>query len=1046
MLIAVSLFRVARLVVFSIMDRGKCFKPVAVTYSRSELLSLNHVPGRLNAGEWQRLVQLGIIAPRYHPTIRGTRGGTSKQRWIKLVSSYRPPPQSPRLVCQENLIHVVPASEIKQPPDITELPGFCKQIPCMVSLTRVSTPHHGSANLSNLTAIPLNRWELPAVVNTNIHGGLAAKLDEVSVLCEDNHVDIACITETWCSNKVPDAAITLRGYTALRRDRQDGRQCGGILCFIRECIPFHHWETLDSRELESLWFTIRPKRMPREFPCLTFGVVYHPPGAKDKPMVDHIIQCVDHITRKHPNTGIIICGDVNKLKDSYLKSSCQLKQVVSSPTRLQAILDKVYTNMAAFYADITVLPPVGRSDHRVVLCKPAPAETYKGPVISKVMKRNTCPQNKVRFIQALSEVQWECLYRAATCSEQYEILEATIHTLMGEYLPLKSSKRCSTDRLWVTDHFRELVQKRQRAFRSQDSALFRFYRNRVNREAKRLQKAYFEQRLNNLCAHSGQWWSDINVITGRSKSGCSLQGLANQECDGDMQMLADSINSFLQSVTEDFVPITPEDSFTIGQDFQVPDRYIIRVEEVQEKLAHIDTRKATGPDEIPSWILKDCAHLLASPVCAVFNSSLREGFVPTIWKSANICPLPKVNPPTQLEKHIRPISLTPVLAKVMESFTCKWVKDFIANDIDPHQYGSVQNSSTVHALVELVHRWQQALDEPGNALRVLLLDYSKAFDRVDHNILLRKLANMGIPDFLIRWFTSFLCGRRQRTKIGDILSEWTSINAGVPQGTLFGPVGFIVHINDLRSVLDITKYVDDSSLWEVCDNLGISSNLQQGATEAIQWSDNNLMKANCDKTKELLVDFSRKVSDIPCVNIKGTDIERVQCAKLLGVIITSDLTWGEHVDNVHNRAAQRLYFLRLLKRAGMPADSMVKVYTAIVRSLTEYACQVWHTGLTAQQSDKLESIQKRALGIIFPDRSYRAALALSGLQTMGDRRELLCKQFFLAMQEPGHRLHHLLPVRRETGYRLRNNSLPRIRAKHERFRRTLIPYGLSNWQ
>lgn len=334
---------------------------------------------------------LGLLAPRYCPTTRGSRGGALKQRRINPVITFcRAQTKTSRSVCFENLQLVMTATQPQQ--DSGE---GVHAIPSIVNKNRLSSQHSGSVNPTNLTPIPLNKWELPTIVNTNIHGGLASKLDEVSALCKDNHVDIACITETWCSSKVPDAAVTLSGYTTIRRDRQDGRQCGGILCYIRECIPFHHWQLLDCKELETLWFTIRPQRMPRDFPCITFGIIYHPPTAKDKPMVDHIIRCVDNIARSHPNTGIVICGDFNRLKDSYLKSSCLLKQVVTSPTRLQAILDKVYTNMAAYYADITVLPPVGRSDHRVVLSKPAPGETYRAQVITRVMTRNTCQQGSL---------------------------------------------------------------------------------------------------------------------------------------------------------------------------------------------------------------------------------------------------------------------------------------------------------------------------------------------------------------------------------------------------------------------------------------------------------------------------------------------------------------------------------------------------------------------------------------------------------------------------------------------------------------------------
>ena len=214
------------------------------------------------------------------------------------------------------------------------------------------------------------------------------------------------------------------------------------------------------------------------------------------------------------------------------------------------------------------------------------------------------------------------------------------------------------------------------------------------------------------------------------------------------------------------------------------------------------------------------------------------------------------------------------------------------------------------------------------------------------------------------------------------------------------------------------------------------------------------------KTKELLVDYSRKPSSIQSLTLPTTQ-NTIQGKEIRNASTTTkshstgrhhhlrlnDLTWGEHVDVVHSKAAQRLYFLTLLRRVGMPPQSMLRVFTAVVRSLTEYACPAWHTTLTEQQSDKLESIQQRALKIIFPDLSYRAALAESGLPTLCDLRESLCRQFFQAMLRPGHRLHHLLPERRHMSYRLRNNSmLPPLRARHERFKRTLIPYGLLHWQ
>ena len=330
---------------------------------------------------------------------------------------------------------------------------------------------------------------------------------------------------------------------------------------------------------------------------------------------------------------------------------------------------------------------------------------------------------------------------------------------------------------------------------------------------------------------------------------------------------------------------------------------------------------------------------------------------------------------------------------MMESFMCNWVTEEVSEFIDPKQYGSVKDSSTVHALVELIHLWQKALDNPGKVLRVLLLDYSRALDCVDHSPLLTKLANMGVHDCVVKWFTSFLCDRKQRTKIGDDISEWCTINAGAPQGTLFGPVGFIVHINDLRTRLPLYKYVDDSTAWEVCSPSAVDSQIQQAATEAVEWSDDNLMCVNCDKTKELLVFFGRTPPDIPSITIKGKAIESVTSTKLLGVIIRDDLAWGPHIAMIHGKASQRLYFLRLLKRAGVASIDIVRIYVSLVRSLLEYACQVWHTGLTVSDSDRLEGIQKRAMKIAFPELPYECALTRANINTLHSRREDLSRRF-----------------------------------------------------
>ena len=322
-----------------------------------------------------------------------------------------------------------------------------------------------------------------------------------------------------------------------------------------------------------------------------------------------------------------------------------------------------------------------------------------------------------------------------------------------------------------------------------DQTLYCFYRNQVNLSRKRLQRLHYRRSVEQLGDNNPhQWWKDIKRMVGMSKSNNKLQGLANTVCEGNLQELTTRINSFFEFVTADFQPITPGEVFHIGPDCSVPEHFTITVSDVEKQLSCLNTNKAPGPDGVPAWFLKEYAELLSGPVCCIFNSSLRDGYIPVVWKSADVCPLPKVPAPSLIEKHLRPISLTPVPVKCLERHVTGWILDYMDGSIDPHQFGSLQGSSAVHALVELLHLWHKALDTPGNMVRVVMLDFAKAFDRVDHTTVLKKLANLGLPNFLVRWLTEFLCelaeaaGQAGPAPVEMVTSQgWSA--AGYPGGT-----------------------------------------------------------------------------------------------------------------------------------------------------------------------------------------------------------------------------------------------------------------------
>ena len=214
--------------------------------------------------------------------------------------------------------------------------------------------------------------------------------------------------------------------------------------------------------------------------------------------------------------------------------------------------------------------------------------------------------------------------------------------------------------------------------------------------------------------------------------------------------------------------------------------------------------------------------------------------------------LPKKTPPTEVDSHLRPISLTPVVSKVLESFTCEWIKETIQDSINPRRYGAISGSSTTHALIEMLHFILSSLEKRSHHARALLLDYSKAFDSVNHHILLQKLHEAGSPAILTRWVAAFLLNRKQRVRIGDQYSSLLTLNGGTPQGTLFGPLSFIVHLGDFSTpcALDFI-YVDDTSSCTASDKPD-SPAMQANADYAALWARNNDMKLNAQKTLELV--------------------------------------------------------------------------------------------------------------------------------------------------------------------------------------------------
>ena len=315
--------------------------------------------------------------------------------------------------------------------------------------------------------------------------------------------------------------------------------------------------------------------------------------------------------------------------------------------------------------------------------------------------------------------------------------------------------------------------------------------------------------------------------------------------------------------------------------------------------------------------------------------------MPNLWKTAYVTPLPKRKPPKQIESDLRCVSLVPIVSKLLEHFVCKWVREAVAPNIHPRRYGTVKGSSMTHALIEMLHLIQCNLDTPGRYVR-MLLDYSKAFDLVNHSILLGKMQRAGTPACLVKWCAAFLISRHQRVRIGSALSDQVTLRGGTPQGTLLGPLAFIILLGDFDTPgpVEDFMFVDDTSCCHASSNHR-DNHLQLAADYSRCWADSNDMKINPLKTKEMVFSFSKSLDLVP-LTISGTVIESVKHSKLLGVTLSADLTWNEHIDSTIKKCNQRLYLLLHLRRAGVSPKDLVTLYKAIIRPVLEYAAPVWH--------------------------------------------------------------------------------------------------------
>ena len=885
---------------------------------------------------------------------------------------------------------------------------------------------------------------------------LQPKLSEVEEFLLRKNIQIGCFVESWLKPHISDTVVNIEGYNIVRKDRLS-HDHGGVCVYIKEDIKYQIVEELMCCDVhEVLWIKLNPARLPRGFSCVIVAVVYYPgptsPAECDAQLIlNHLFDSLMKAQSIFSNCGLVVTGDFNRLKTRRLQNHFKLKQLVKFPTRGQATLDLILTNMADKYAEPESFPPFGLSDHVTVIVAPKARDAADNTRIS-ITTRDTRESKKVSLGRYLCNIDWACVYNQSACEEKLNIFLQIIQIGIDNIMPERTRKVHPKDAPWMTIKLKELIRSRQEAFHAdRHGPVYRFYRNKVNKERKACKGKYYTSKVQDLKGvNPREWWKEINKLSGAKKKSSNLINSLNVPdfAEKSPKEIANAINNALLEpmLSYEALDNSSEDLYLPLEDID-PEFLQVSTAQVHKNLMHLNKHKAAGPDGLANWCLREYADLLYEPVTNILNASYQEQRLPSVWKKADIAPLPKVKQVTIPKKELRPISLTASLSKIAEEFVVlEYVKPAFQKIVDPNQFGTISGSSTVLALISMIHSWLKATDGNGAAVRVLLFDYRKAFDLIDHKTLVAKLKMVDIPRSVINWIINFLTDRLQRVKLSNACrSEWGSIPSGVPQGTKLGPWLFLLMINDLSppsTLFDLWKYVDDTTVSEVVKK-GQISFAQQAVDHISEWSGNNLFQLNREKTKELVISFSHASPQFPPVTMDGGLIEVTEKAKLLGVIINNSLTWNDHVEELVINAGRKLYFLTQLKRARVTSQDLVAFYCACVRSSLDYACAVFHFSLPQYLQTELERIQKRALFTIYPGLSYAEALVEAGIESIQDHQRQLSINLFCAISEnPDNKLNKLVPPIITSNYNLRKTRKFRVPvANTKRFAESFIMKG-----
>lgn len=808
---------------------------------------------------------------------------------------------------------------------------------------------------------------------------VTAHIDEIQNFVSKMRPIMLSLTEARVTIDISDHEIDISNYVVIRVNSKS-RQTGGVVCYIRKDV---NYKVIDSIEIEkNVWFLAL--EIMTKLGSMVVASVYHSPSGSHANFINFVDEWCENNLR-NLNRIFLLMGDFNinwnsgdyfcnRLKKVAVDNN--LKQLVGSATRVtlenSSTIDLVFTNNYCEVACRVLQQPMITDHHIIEInCGKPTRNELKLVVSCKEVDYNL-------FRQDILNISYN--FREPNIDIRYNDFYKNCKRAIEKHMPKKEIIIKRPTKSWFSNDILCAIKVRDNSYKKyiltrnqNDWNMYKENRNRVVSIIRKGKQDYYLKTIDRCRSEPQLMWKTLKrLLTGKngeSYNEINFNGVKIK----DRQSIANHFNNYFVNSIHEIV-----NSITFGdRPFNMPtiilDAYMTNftlIDKQQLKKIIFSMPNKSSPDELDIHLWKGFFNEFSDPLINIINSSLLLGIVPNKLKLSTIVPIRKIAA-TKNAEEFRPINMLASLDKIMEKIVYTQLIDFVTtnNILTQYQSGFREGHSCESAFQFIINDWKDSLDN-NDMVVIGFLDLKRAFETVDRARLLRKLENYGVRGSVLDWLKSYLESRYQNVKCGDILSHNREINIGVPQGSILGPLLFILYINDIGLAIVNCKFhlfADDTLLYLTGGSYPeMTRKMNEDLCVLSKWFSTNKLKLNVNKTKCMLL--AKETQYKEClgsnVNVKldGNIIEFVDTFKYLGIIVDRKLDFHNHIDYICSKIAKKL---GILSRCGqfLSKASKLTVYNTIILPHFYFAGTVLYL-VTGGDLERLQKLQNKAMRII----------------------------------------------------------------------------------